>query len=81
MKWSTVVDTFWPPIQVAAPSTEGLTFPEAVARASNGTRIRRRGWSGWYLESSYSGMYLSSPDNHRYAPTIEEILAVDWELV
>jgi hypothetical protein len=81
MKWSNVVDAFWPPIQVAAPSTEGMTFPEAVARAGGGARIRRRTWSGWHLEASYSGMYLSSIDNHRYAPTIEEILATDWELL
>jgi hypothetical protein len=81
MKWSDVVSAMWPPIQTAAPSTEGMTFPEAVARAEQGERIRRHRWSGWYLEASYLGMYLASPDNHRYAPTIEEIGATDWEVV
>jgi hypothetical protein len=81
MKWSDVVSAMWPPIQTAAPSTVGMTFPEAVARAEQGERIRRRTWSGWHLESSYSGMYLAAPDQRRYGPTIEEILATDWEVI
>jgi hypothetical protein len=82
MKWSTLIDAMWPPIQVAHPHSEGMTFPQAVFCASKGARIRRKVWDdNFWLETSYSGMYLAAPDQHRYGPTIEEIGATDWEIV
>jgi hypothetical protein len=57
-----------------------MNFIEAIKLLNNGKKVRRKTWSNsMSIMKRYSVIWRSS--DHDYKPSIDSILADDWEVV
>lgn len=60
-----------------------MNMREAFAQLDTGQRIERKGWAGAWLEGRAKAptlMTLSNRHGQMFIPTVEEVLANDWQV-